>query len=369
MMAFIQVFLGKNSTGRTTLAIATAKQLASFGKRVLLIGQGWDPTLAMLLKTPITTNPEEIAPNLSVVAFQSSNLLTRNWEDLKKLEAQYLRTPILKSVYGQELGILPGMDEALALNALREYDASDRYDAIIYDGSGDQAMLRMFGIPEILAWYARRFRQLFAESDLGRTVLPFLQPLISSVATFDWSGDSFAQQTNQVNNLLEQGRQAISNPKRVLAYLVTTENEVEIATALALWGSSQQVGLTIGGVLLLNQTDATSPAAEQLAAFSPLPVYPIPTAAQADWQTLVSALPDPNAIPSVPAPMTVDLGTRQVRLFLPGFDKGQVKLTQNGPEITIDAGDQRRNILLPPELKSNPVKAARFQDQYLTISF
>ncbi|NEO51372.1 MAG: ArsA family ATPase, partial [Moorea sp. SIO4G2] len=38
-MARILTFLGKGGTGRTTVAIAAAKQLSSLGQRVLLVGQ------------------------------------------------------------------------------------------------------------------------------------------------------------------------------------------------------------------------------------------------------------------------------------------------------------------------------------------
>lgn len=110
-MALILTFLGKGGTNRTKIAIATAKLLASQGKRVLLAGQA-EPALPILLGLPVGSAPQEIAANLQVVQFQTSVLLERSWEEVKKLESQYLRTPILKEVYGQELAVLPGMDSA-----------------------------------------------------------------------------------------------------------------------------------------------------------------------------------------------------------------------------------------------------------------
>ncbi|PZD75126.1 hypothetical protein C1752_00511 [Acaryochloris thomasi RCC1774] len=367
-MSFILTFLGKGGTGRTTVAIAAAKQYASQGKRVLLTTQDPGPVFEMLLGKPVGAEPQTVEPNLNAVQFQTAALLEKSWEQVKQLEAEYVRTPFFKNVYGQELGVLPGLESALSLNAIREYDASGDYDVIIVDGPGDQTTLRMLGMPEVLSWYIRRFRQVFADSDLGRTLSPFIQPISSAVLTVNWSGDNFAEPTQQVNNQLDEGKNAVADPRRVAAYLVTTSDETAIATARYLWGSAQQVGLTVGGVLL-NQPSLSMKTATIEEQFAPLPIQSIPFRSGEHWQPLMSALPSFTEAEQAPQPITIDLAQQQVKLFLPGFDKKQVKLTQYGPEVTIEAGDQRRNIFLPSELRGKPVKGAKFQGSSLIISF
>ncbi|MBW4498998.1 MAG: ArsA family ATPase [Scytonema hyalinum WJT4-NPBG1] len=366
-MALILTFLGKGGSDRTKIAIAAAKLLATQGKRVLLAGQP-EPALSILLGATLGPDPQEIGPNLQVVQFQTAVLLERSWEEVKKLEAQYLRTPILKEIYGQELAVLPGMDSALALNAIREYDESGKYDAIVYDGSGDSSTVRMLGMPESLSWYVRRFYQLFINSDLGKTISesPLIQPLISTFLNVNWTSDNFSQPTNKINNILDKGKAALADPQRIAAFLVTTNDPVEVATTRYLWGSAQQVGLTVGGVILVS-SDTTVNLGEE---FTPLPVSVVPDAKVGEWQPLIDALPNfvAQAV-QAPKPIEVDVQTRQVRLFLPGFDKKQVKLTQYGPEVTVEAGDQRRNIFLPPALSGRSITGAKFQNNYLIISF
>ncbi len=362
-MSLILTFLGKGGTGRTTVAIAAAKRLASQGKRVLLAAQDTGPALSLLLNAPLAPDPQELSQNLQVVQFKTSTLLERNWEEVKKLEAQYLRTPIIKDVYGQELIVLPGMDRALELNALREYDASGKYDVIVYDSSGDVSTLRTLGMPESLSWYSRRFGKLITDSDLVKTISPFIQPIISTVLNVNWSGDNFAQPPKEVTNILEQGKAALADPKRLAAYLVTTDDPTAVATARYLWGNAQQVGLTVGGVIF------NGAITEMASEFSPLPVSAIPKSPIGEWQPLMDALPDFTQATQAPKPIEIDISSREVRLFLPGFDKKQVKLTQSGPEVTIEAGDQRRNIFLPPALSGSTVKGAKFQNGYLIISF
>jgi anion-transporting ArsA/GET3 family ATPase len=380
-MALILTFLGKSATARTKIAIASAMKLASQGKRVLLAGSA-EPAMQILLNTTLSPDAQEILPNFHAVQFQAAVLLERSWDDVKKVEAQYLKTPVLKDVFGQELAVLPGMDTALALNAIRQYDESGKYDAIIYDGTGDTTTLRMLGMPESLSWYVRRFRQLFVNSDLGKGISesPFIQPLVSTFFNVNWTADNFSQPTNMANNMLDRGKEALADPKRVAAFLVTADDQIEIATARYLWGSAQQVGLTIGGVILADAV-ADANLSEQ---FAPLPISTVvgTNAAMVDrpllrsiansgeWQKIIDGLPDfANQATQAPRPIEIDTNARQVRLFLPGFDKKQVKLTQYGPEVTIEAGDQRRNILLPPALSGKQVTGAKFQNGYLIISF
>jgi len=365
----ILTFLGKGGSGRTTLAIAAAQQLSQQGKRVLLVTQ--DPATEFLLETPLSTKPTSITTQFWAVKLQATVLLEQSWEEIKTLEAQYLRSPLLKEVYGQELAVLPGMDQALALNALREYYESGEYDVIIFDGTGDLNLLRMFAIPEHLSWYIRRFQNLFLNSDLGQAISPFIQPISSTILNVTWTADDLTNNpnANQANQMLERGKTALSEGK-VAGYLVTADDPYALKTAKFLWGSAQQSGLTIAGALLNQESQVREVVTSE---FAPLPVTAIPSVHPGDWDAIGQALPDlVGTVAQAPPSVEIDRNQRTVKVFLPGFSKNQIKLTQpqTQQEITIDAGDQRRNIQLPPPLKGQPVKGAKFlEDGHLLVSF
>ncbi len=353
-MSLILTFLGKGGVGKTTTAIAVARAFASQNKQVLFVGQQAGDSLSTRLGAELTSDPHLVAQNFAAVHLQSTELLERYWDRMKGLETQFLRTPFFKEVYGQELGILPGMDSALGLSFLRERDAEGKYDVIIYDGVGDLETLRMLGMPEILGWYLRRFKQVLTGSAIGQTISPFVEPILRSILQVS-STDDISQQAGEMSSVLTRGQKAVNDPSRVAAYLVTTSDPYAIATAKYLWGSAQQVGLTIGGVFEREAIDESE--------FAPLATCPVPN------QVTELVIPDRLKANLAPKPIEINTVTKQVKLFLPTFNKKQVKLIQLGPEVTIEAGDQRRNIFLPAELAGKQATGAKFQESYLIISF
>lgn len=353
-MSLILTFLGKGGVGKTTTAIAVARAFADQNKQVLYVGQQAGDSLSMRLGVDLSSDPQLIRPNFAAVHLQSTVLLERYWDRMKGLETQYLRSPFFKEVYGQELGILPGMDAALGLSFLRERDAEGKYDVIIYDGVGDLETLRMLGMPEILGWYLRRFKQVLTGSAIGQAISPFVEPILRSILQVS-STDDISQQAGEMSSVLTRGQKAVNDPNRVAAYLVTTGDPYAIATAKYLWGSAQQVGLTIGGVFTREAIAEED--------FEPLSIFRIPDRVEE------LTIPEHLNANLVPKPIEINTVTKQVKLFLPSFNKKQVKLIQLGPEVTIEAGDQRRNIFLPAELAGKQAIGAKFQDSYLIISF
>ncbi len=363
-MSRIITFLGKAGTGHTTIAIATAKWFAEQGSRVLFVTHNPSPSAEQLLGTPLTAQAQVIAPKLEAVQLQTTVLLEQSWETLKQFISPYLSLPSMsQEIYPGEITILPGFDSVLAFNALCQYYTQGDYDVIVYDGRGDLETLRLLGVPDVLDWYFRRFRRLFQGLDLAKIADSIGGPIASALLTANIDTRKIDQEMNRVRGWIDEGVAVVNDPKRFTSYLVTIDEPGAIAEARWLWGSAQQVNLRSSGVFVYHH--AASKDLQQ--AFEPLEIYSIPTLQNQEWEPLLKALPDFNLIPTVPDPVTIDIAQRRVRVFLPGFTKKQVKLTQFGSGLTVEAGDQRRNIFLPLELRGQSIQSGKFEAPYLVI--
>lgn len=366
-MSRIITFLGQAGTGHTTMAIATAKWFADRGKRVLLVTHNPSSCAELLLNIPLTAQPQVVASNLEVVQLQTTVLLEQSWTEIKALISLYLPVPVFSEpIYPGEMIMLPGLDSALAFNALRQYYTSGEYEIIVYCGRGDLETLRLLGVPNTLEWYFRRFRRVFEALDLAKIAESIAGPIAAAVLTANIDSKQIEREANRVRSWIDEGVRVTDDPTQLTAYLVTSDEQSAIAETRWLWGSAQQVNIRANGVLVYPSSIADS---ELQQAFDPLKVYPIPSLKNDRWEPLLKALPDFEIIPPTPDPVEIDLEQSQVRVFLPGLNKKQVKLTQFRSDLTVEAGDQRRNIRLPPKLREQPIQSGKFEAPYLIIDF
>lgn len=365
-MAQILTFLGQPRSQCAMASVAIARNLAQQGADVLWITQDSSPLATQLWGVAPTVEVQSVSPHLWIGRLQATVLLEQSWDVVKGIEAQYLRDPLLKQVFGQELAVLPGMDDALALNAIRELYEANTYDYLIFDGQSSQSTIRMWGLPENLDWYIRRFQTVVQTSELAQAIAPFIQPIAGAILNISGTQESLNQPVQQARNLLDAGRAAVQSPQQVLGFLVTTDHPADISAVRYLWGCSQQIGLTIGGVMAFPQGSMSIPDTS----FAPLAIHALPAFDGDSWQPLMAATPSiETAIKTAPAPVEINEVARQVKLFLPGFTKADISLTQYGPEVTVTVGDQRRNLALPKTLTNRTVQGAKFQDDYLILSF
>jgi anion-transporting ArsA/GET3 family ATPase len=367
-MTRIITFLGKACTGQTTLAIATAKWFVNNSQRVLFVTHNPSPRAETLLETSLKPIPQKIAPNFEAVQLQTTFLLEQVWEEVKKWLALYIPDSVKVDVYSGEVVILPGIDSFLSFNALRHYYQSDDYDVIVYDGRGDLESLRMLGLPDSADWYFRRFREVFESLDLSKIADSIGGPIASAFVAANMDSRKVEEAIGQIQSWITKSLAVVGDDKRLTAYLITTSEPGAITETRWLWGSAQQIDLRVSGVLLY-QSHIVDNKAVLDEAFYPLEVNVIPGLQQFDWEPLLNALPNFNHISNIPQPLRFDLEQNQVKVFLPGFTKQEVKLTILGTELTVEAGEQRRNIVLPKQLRNQPVLGGKFEEPYLIISF
>jgi HSP20 family molecular chaperone IbpA len=185
-------------------------------------------------------------------------------------------------------------------------------------------------------------------------------------------------------NIWEMQRvvKTFQDPQRFSCFLVTNPcSQIAVDTALRYWGCAAQAGVYVAGALYPKLATDTAPLASAIEeGFSPLRISGIPFLSfesPPDWDEVIrrmsqqtkDVLDGRSQAKPIPPPVTFDQSARTVTLFLPGFNKSDVKLSQwrGGSELLVEAGDQRRSVVLPTAMRGK-VSGAKFQENCLVVT-
>ncbi|MEV6981358.1 ArsA family ATPase [Sphaerisporangium sp. NPDC051017] len=382
----VLLFTGKGGVGKTTVAAATATLAARRGRKTLVVSTDTAHSLADALGVPGSGEPSEIAPALYLQQVDTQKALERHWGDLRDYAKGVLAELGLDEITSEELTVLPGAEEVMALLELREQVRTGRWDVVVVDCAPTAETLRLLALPEALDWHVNRLLPA------GRRLLRVLAPVIRHVARLDLPEDTVVGSGERLHTGLMGVRDLLTGPDASVR-LVLTPEAVVVAEARRTFTSLSLYGYRVDGVVAnrvfpADGSDAwrrgwAEAQARHLAAvhesFAPLPVHTVPyLPAEPVGAEALAALAgelygesDPFAPPAGEPPLAVraEGGVHELTLALPLADKSDVGLARKGDELIVTAGSYRRVITLPAALARRSVQEAALRDGRLRVRF
>ena len=386
----IVLFTGKGGVGKTTTASATALRLADRGHKTLLLSTDIAHSLEDALAVPLNDTPTEVVSNLWAVQIDTQGRFERAWRDVQAFLIDMLARSGVDPITADELTVLPGVDEVLALLAVRELATTGQWDALVVDCAPTAETLRLLALPEALGWYLQRVFPV--QRRIARTMRP--------VATILGKGDAIPPDTLfeallRLSDELAGVRALLGDPAVTTVRLVLTPEAVVAAearrtfTALALYGYA--VDLVVANRVFPAGDDEwrqgwARAQQKQLTlireSFAGLPVCELPyraaepvgaTALRDMANALYGELPgvDPAPVGSERELMRVaaDGADFVLHMSLPLAERAEVDAARAGDDLVVTVGRNRRVITLPTALRRCAVVGGQFDGRELRVRF
>ncbi|WP_141013832.1 ArsA family ATPase [Nocardioides sambongensis] len=386
----IILFTGKGGVGKSSIAAGTAALAAAAGRRTLVISTDAAHSLADAYQVPagsVGAEPVEVAPRLHLQQVDAQLRFEQSWADIQRYLLSVLDAAGMDPVLAEEMTVIPGAEEVLALLELRLQARSGAWDVIVVDCAPTAETLRLLALPEALGWYLERLLPI------QRGLVRALRPVLTRASGVPMPRDSVFDAVTRLHDELDEVRGLLSGPDATVR-LVLTPEQVVLAEARRAYTSLCLFGYRVDGVVAnrvfpVDDADpwragwaaAQSEVLDQVRqSFAGLPLWrseyqPGEPVGVADLRALAAALygdDDPLALPGGAGPFRVartGRGDAVVHLSLPFVSRAEVDLARNGDELVVTVGSARRLLTLPAGLSRMKVAGARVLDGELQVRF
>ena len=382
----IILFTGKGGVGKSTVAASTSALAASRGQRTLVLSTDAAHSLADAFGARVGSEPTEVAPRLFVQQVDAQQRFEQSWADIQRYLLSVLDVAGVDPVAAEELTVIPGAEEVLALLELRLHALSGDWDLVVVDCAPTAETLRLLALPEALGWYMQRV------FPVERRVVKALKPVLTRAAGVPMPGDSVFDAIQRLHDELDEVRDLLAGPDSSVRLVLTPESVV-LAEARRSFTTLSLFGYRVDGVVanrVFPDAEGDAWRAGWVAAqarvleeveqsFAGLPLWrsvyrsgePVGVDALRQLATEVYDGTDPLAAPAGAGPLRV---TRHrsgavLRLDLPFVTRGEVDLARHGDELVVTVGSYRRLLSLPPGLARHQVTGARVDDGALQVRF
>lgn len=396
----IVLFTGKGGVGKTTLAAATALHLARSGRKTLVVSTDPAHSLGDVLAVDLGGEATEVdgVGGLFAAHVDARGLLEGSWAPLRDHVGTVLAGAGVDELLADELTVLPGVEELLALGEVRRAAQDGPWDVVVVDCGPTAETLRLLALPEAIGGYVERLFPAHRRA---------VRNLVTGLAggQRDERSDRVARSLDALVDSLAGLRALLTDPGTGVRLVLTPERVVVAETRRTLTALALH-GLRVDGLVANRLVPAPAPgdagvaagwmrarAAEQAAALSVLEglgvpvrtaghraVEPTGVVALAELAAGLWGADDPAAGSAAGVPLLTVARTAgdgrsvesefELALHLPGLGEGALDLARIGDdELAVTLAGTRRLVALPAALRRCVLVDARLDGDDLRVAF
>ena len=166
----------------------------------------------------------------------------QSWAEIQGYLLSVLDTTGMDPVAAEELTVIPGAEEVLALLELRLHALSDDWDLVVVDCAPTAETLRLLALPEALGWYMQRV------FPVQQRVVKALRPVLTRAAGVPMPGGSVFGAVERLHAELDEVRDLLCGPDASVRIVLTPE-AVVLAEARRAYTTLSLFGYRVDGVV------------------------------------------------------------------------------------------------------------------------
>jgi arsenite-transporting ATPase len=377
---------GKGGVGKTSLAVATALGAAEHGHRVFVLSTDSAHSVGDALGRPVGPRPVEVARDVVAQEVAALAELDRSWSEIQQFFQELLRDDADEMV-AEELLVFPGMEELVALRAVKEIEATGEFDVCVVDCAPTGSTLRLLRLPDVLRFFMENF------FDFKRRAARVVRPLADRIGVGRFiAPDEVFEAVDRLYGEIEEVRQILLDVDRTSARLVVNPARVVVDETRRSFAYLSLYGVATDGVLVNRVLPeraaggyfsrwAERERAELLEIersfpvprfHAPLhPTEPIGVEALRRLAREMFGERDPATFfsRSRPIRLTKREGRTVLEIDLPNASPGEIDVAAHGEELLVRVRDFQRRICLPASLSGLAIASVLLEKGVLEISF
>lgn len=383
----IILYTGKGGVGKTSVAAASACQIAATGKKVLIMSTDQAHSLGDSFDVTLGREPKQVADHLFAMEIDTVYESEKSWGKLKDYIKRLLTIRGGESIEVEELLVFPGLEELFSMFRILDVFEQGEYDVLIVDCAPTGETLSLLKYPERLSDILEKVLPM------KRKVVKIAGPAVEKLTKMPMPADHVFDDVEYLVDKMGRLQKLMMDKNTVSLRIVTTPEKIVIAEAKRNFTCLYLYNYNVDAIIvnriypqkalegyfskwITRQEDALRDIEES---FSEIPRFylklqkgelrTVKVLSEASEELFRGIDPSEILFQEQVYHMEKTEDGGLIKIFLPFASKGELDLQQEGKEIILSIKNETRRFTLPAQLCNLDISSAKFADGYLNIIF